>query len=82
MPPTWILNATGLCIGVVAALLMFYYPPMLPRYTRDGRRLTKFVDKPTEQGRRIARRQARYSTIAPLMLALSFLLQLLAALAS
>jgi hypothetical protein len=51
------LTGAGLTVGVLPALLMCYFPPRVKQYTEDGRHITSFVDNPTEQGLRAARRQ-------------------------
>ncbi len=78
MPSAQILNACGLAIGLIAALLMYFCPPTLKAYAEDGALITGFVDRPSARGLRINTVRSACSKLAPLLLGASFLLQLTA----
>ena len=67
---SWWLNVSGLVIGTIAAVLMFYFPPRLEIYTPEGARDFNWTTEPTEEGRRIAQRQAFWAKAAPVLLVL------------
>ena len=69
------LNAVGLFIGMVAAMLMYYCPPRVTLYTEKGEPYGGFVGNPTERGKTLGKWQAALSKAAPCLLALAFLLQ-------
>ena len=72
------LNVTGLLIGLLAAVLMFYYPPRIMLYTEKGEAIITWTSNVTDEGKRQGKRQLWWSKAAPWFLALSFLLQLIA----
>lgn len=78
MSSLWILNVVGLCVGVCAAVLMYYFPPRVIQYTEKGERQIVWTANATEEGKRLGQWQMRLSQIAPWLLALAFLLQLAA----
>ena len=78
MPAPWIFNATGLCIGMVAAVLMYYFPPRVLLYSDKGEPAINFVSAATESGKRRGKWQSWLSKIAPWILAFGFFLQLVA----
>jgi hypothetical protein len=75
----WWLNIAGLVVGMIAALLMFYFPPRIQAYTEKGEGSITFVSIPTEAGKRRGKRQVFLAKAAPIVLGLSFALQLFAA---
>ena len=75
-----ILNLTGLFIGLVAAVLMYYFPPHVTLYTKEGAGHITLTNNITDDGKRKGKIQSYCSTAAPWLLALSFFLQLIAAL--
>lgn len=81
MLPLWVLNAVGLCIGIGAAVLMYYFPPRVVLYTEKGEPYGGFVGNPTENGKLRGKWQIFFAKIAPWLLALGFLLQLVATVA-
>jgi hypothetical protein len=76
----WFMNVLGLCIGVIAAVLMYYFPPRVIAYTENGAQVFTWTNEPTPEGKQHAAWQTRVSRAAPWLLALGFVLQLLAAL--
>lgn len=60
---------------------MYYFPPRVALYTEKGEPYALFVANPTEDGKRWAKWQIFFSRLAPWLLSLGFLLQLVAALA-
>ena len=75
-----VLNVIGLFIGLVAAILMYYCPPRVTQYTENGEPPINFVGNATGEGKRRGTWQLRLSRVAPCLLAVAFLLQLIAAL--
>jgi hypothetical protein len=51
------LNAAGLLIALAAAVLMAFYPPRLPQFTKDGAAIFTWLGNPTEEGKRKGKRQ-------------------------
>jgi hypothetical protein len=47
----WWLNIAGLVVGMIAALLMFYFPPRIQAYTEKGEGDITFLSGPTEAGK-------------------------------
>jgi hypothetical protein len=76
------LNLIGLLVALVAALLMYYFPPRLLQYTEKGEPVINWVANPDEKKKAIGRWQMRASKYAPLLLCLGFLIQLIALLIS
>jgi hypothetical protein len=42
----WWLNIAGLVVGMIAAFLMFYFPPRIQAYTEKGEGSITFVSVP------------------------------------
>jgi hypothetical protein len=80
MSATSVLSAVGLFIGLVAAILMYYYPPRISLYTEKGEPYGGWVGNPTEKGKVFGWWQVALSKAAPWLLALAFFLQLVAVL--
>jgi len=80
MKVSWWLNMFGLAVGMVAALLMYYFPPRVQIYTETGSGALTLTNQPTDKGKRVGKRQAFLAKAAPIALTLSFALQLSAAL--
>jgi hypothetical protein len=78
MRPAVYLNTSGFLIGLVAALLMAFFPPRVGRYTKEGAGEITLVSNPTAKGKRWGRVQWWLSVAAPCLLALAFLLQFIA----
>ena len=72
------LNAAALVIGLIAAILMARYPPRVLQITKGGQEPLTIVKEPTEEAKRVGRRQQRLSVAAPWLLALAFFLQFIA----
>jgi hypothetical protein len=73
------LNIVALSLGFVGAMLMFFYPPRVKRYTAEGHEEIAWIDSSsTEQSEFAARVQTWLAAIGPLLLAFGFALQLLA----
>jgi len=65
---------------MIAALLMYYFPPRVQAYTQTGQMVGNWVGgTPTEEGKRKAKRQMFLANAAPIVLGLSFALQFFAA---
>ena len=79
MPTAWVINAVGLAISTIAAVLMYYFPPSVILYTEKGEPHINFVGNSTEKGRRWGKWQLYLSKAAPWLLAFGFFLQLIAA---
>jgi hypothetical protein len=47
-----VLNVIGLFIGLVAAILMYYFPPRVTLYTENGEPPINFVGNATGEGKR------------------------------
>jgi len=73
------LNVTGLFIGLVAAVLMYYFPARITLYTENGEPHITWISNTTDEGKRRGKQQMWLSKAAPWLLATSFLLQLIAA---
>jgi len=77
---TWSLNAVGLFLTVVAAFILYFYPPrFVPAYTESGERKLTFVNPATPEGLAFAKQWDRYARVGPPMLMAGFLAQLAAA---
>jgi hypothetical protein len=72
------LYVAALWCGLAAALLMTLVPPSIGRYTTEGRGFVSFVTEPTSTGRVWGRIQWVLSYLGPLLLVVSFSLQLVA----
>ena len=72
------LNVTALVVGLVAAMLLAFYPPRVPQYTEKGEPVISFTANPTEGGKRWGKYQEWASYAGPAFLAVAFLLQLIA----
>ena len=76
----WSLNAVGLSITLVAAFILYLYPPRFaPAYTESGERKVTFVNPATPEGLAYAKQWDRYARVGPPMLVVGFLAQLAAA---
>ena len=75
-----VLNVVGLFVGVVAACLMYYFPPRVTLYTEKGEPHVTWLSKETDEGKRRGKYQKWLSKAAPWILAASFLLQMVAVL--
>ena len=76
----WSLNAVGLSITLVAAFILYLYPPrFVPAYTESGERKVTFVNPATPEGLAYAKQWDRYARVGPPMLVAGFLAQLAAA---
>ena len=76
------LNAIGLLIGFVAAILMYYFPPRITLYTQNGEPYVQWVSGTTEIGKRRGLCQRNLSIAAPWLLAMAFLFQLVSTILS
>ena len=72
------LNAAGLFIALAAAVLMAFYPPRVPQFTKEGAPHFILTTDATEETKRKARRQWWRSVVAQGLLVLGFLLQFIA----
>lgn len=72
------LNLAALWCGFAAALILTLFPPGLTRYTLDGRGFVEWVGEPTSAGKVWGLIQWLMSYVGPLLLVVSFGLQLLA----
>jgi hypothetical protein len=70
----------ALCVGVVAALLMTFFPPSIARRSGEGGVVILF-GAPTVKASSAGQLQWFLSYLGPVLLGVSFLLQLLAILA-
>lgn len=71
----------ALCVGVVAALLMTFFPPSITRYAGEGGGVHILFGAPAARASSGAQLQWFLSYLGPVLLGGSFLLQLLAILA-
>ena len=76
---SWCLNVFGLFVGMIAALLMYYFPPRVQAYTEPGAKVFAWSTDPSEEGKRKAKHQMLLANAAPIVLGLSFALQFFAA---
>mgnify|MGYP001031569915 CR=1 FL=1 len=74
-----LLNITGLVIGVIAAGLMYYFPPRVQQYTSQGEAIVTWLSSPDGEKKHVGKWQIRLTRIGPILLACSFLLQLIGA---
>lgn len=72
-----ILNLTGLIAGVIAACLMYYFPPRVQLYTAEGEAITTVLSTPKGDKKYLGKWQMRLTRIGPILLACAFFLQLL-----
>lgn len=77
-----ILNLIGLTLTVVAALLMWYFPPRVASYNENGAQFVQWTNAPKPEKVKVGKLHARLARFAPLVLALGFLLQLPSAIAA
>ncbi len=70
-------NTVGLFIALAAAILMAFYPPRLPQFTKEGAAVITWLGNPTEEGKRKGKRQWRLSIVAQCLLIVGFLFQAL-----
>jgi hypothetical protein len=78
----WWLNVIGLVINTAAAVIVFFYPPVVTQFTAKGEPFITVVANPTEEGKRKGPWQRRLPRFALCLLGIGFLLQLLSALFS
>jgi hypothetical protein len=68
-----LMNIAGLICTTGAALLMYFYPPLVKQqYWSDGRPILHFVNDPKPEDKAPVKRQVIASRAAPLILALGF----------
>lgn len=79
---TWWLNVVGLSVSTVAAIVIYYYPPRVQLFTKKGEPVFTWVANPTPQGVSRGALQSRLSRLSPILLALGFILQLVATILS
>src|SRR5690348_10915336 len=72
-----VLNIVGLWLGLVGAILMFYFPPRVRLYNGEGRQIVSWLGDVKTDAAAKGRLQILLSTASPWMLALAFGLQLL-----
>lgn len=77
---TLVLNVAGLFFGLLAAILMYYFPPRVLLYTEKGEPEITWTGNATDEGKRRGKHQLWLSKAAPCFLATAFLLQLIATL--
>jgi hypothetical protein len=70
------LNVIGLVVGIIAALLMFFYPWRGVSYTAKGEAEVKWLANGAEKNIARGKTQIFLSKAAPWLLALGFMLQL------
>lgn len=75
----WTLDIVSLCIGAVAALVMFFYPPRINAVAEKGEPAVTFVVPPTPESVAAAKRYTRLARLGPLLLLIGFLMQLVRA---
>ena len=75
----WWLNTGGILLNLVAAILMYFYPPIVQLYTDKGEGAVTFVNSPSEEGRRKGNWHLVLSKAALALLFFGFLLQFVAA---
>src|SRR2546422_7432124 len=63
--------------GLVAAMLLAFWPPRVPQYTEKGEPVISWTANPTEGGKRWGKYQLWASYAGPALLFLAFLLQLI-----
>ncbi len=80
MSTAWWLNVTGLCFVTLGAALMYVFPPRSPRFTEKGERFVELLGNPSVQRVRVWKSQRVLSRMAPALLFVGFLFQLVAAL--
>lgn len=71
-----IMAVLGLLLGLVAAVLMYYFPARVIQFTEKGEGQITWVNNSTDEGKRKGRTQIVLSKTAPWLLAMAFLLQL------
>ena len=79
MRSSTIFNVLGLIVGVVAAGLMYCFPPRIQLYTEDGQSIVTWLSNPREEKKYIGKWQVRLSKLGPLLLGAAFLLQMVGA---
>lgn len=76
----WSLNALGLFVTVIAALVLYVYPPRFARaYTETGEQKITLINPATTEGLAYAKQWERYARVGPIMLVIGFLTQFAAA---
>jgi len=75
----WSLNAFGLFTSMVAAVIMFYYPPRMKIFTEKGAEVVSFVRNPDPQNAARGKRQSFLGRFGPFLLIVGFAFQLGAA---
>ncbi len=76
----WLLNVVGLLITVVAAFVLYLYPPRFtPAYTESGEQKVTLINPTTPEGKAYAEQWGRYAWWGPVLLIVGFLAQFLAA---
>jgi hypothetical protein len=76
------MNITGLSLNLLAAVVMFYFPPRMGSYDKGGRQVFTWMTDPRRGKWRIGTWQVRLAGIGPVVLFVGFALQLLAAIGS
>jgi hypothetical protein len=69
-------------VGIVAGLLMYYFPPRVQVFTEKGEAYITWIGNPIKEQARLGRRQRWLSNAGPGLLVIAFLLQLASALLS
>jgi len=74
------LNATGLTIGFIGALVIGFFPPKMQEYNPDGSEKSRLLlnSEPTAKGKFWVKWYPRLAIAGPCLLALAFLLQFVA----
>jgi hypothetical protein len=71
-------NVVALSIGTLAALIMAFYPPRVRVFGAKGEEYGQFVNNPNPKNKGRGKRQVFLSQFGPWLLAIAFLLQLIA----
>ena len=74
----WRLYVAAVSVGLLAALLMTFFPPDITRYTRDGGGVFNIVVAPPAKGKQSGQLQSWLPCFGPGLLGVSFILQLVA----
>jgi hypothetical protein len=70
------LNIVGLVIGVVAASLMYYFPPRVLQYTENGEPIMVWSSNKIPEKVGIGKWQLKLTRIGPILLGLAFIFQI------
>src|SRR2546425_10490698 len=79
----WVLNAVGLLVTLIAALILWWYPPLFaPPYTEGGEGKLTVIVPATPEGKQYAEEWKQRAWWGPVLLVVGFAFQFVAGVVS